>query len=171
MAYACILVAWFMCAWSLLTFSMLIREMMGSKAEQELIASWAEVLAVEMFGKEAIKLICVRLFVDGLMQKAESAWPWRAASRVLQTVNAVSAQFAPQKAAPEELIAFQFVFPRDHPAFPWYEKYIMTVIMANAKDADDTGDQDMGDDADADGGGDDEVAGGDDEAGGAEIDI
>ncbi|KAK3233595.1 hypothetical protein CYMTET_56119 [Cymbomonas tetramitiformis] len=71
LAYFIILVSWFTCAWVLFTFSMLIREMMGDEAEAELVASWATVLAVEMFGKEAIKLICIRLFVESMMNKAE----------------------------------------------------------------------------------------------------
>ncbi|KAK3282022.1 hypothetical protein CYMTET_10221 [Cymbomonas tetramitiformis] len=134
LAYFCILVAWVTCAFSLLTYSMLIREMMGADAETELIRAWATVLAVEMFGKEAIKLIVLRLSVDAFMQKIEKLFT-----------------------------------SQDHPAFLWFEQYIMTVIMANAKEMDDSGDQDMGDDADADGGGDDEVGG--DNEGGAEIDV
>eukprot|EP00854_Cymbomonas_tetramitiformis_P003888 gene3888-4849_t len=71
LAYFAILVSWFTCAWVLLTFSMLIREMMGQEAEAELVASWATVLAVEMFGKETMKLIFIRLFVDFVMSKVE----------------------------------------------------------------------------------------------------
>ncbi|KAK3287611.1 hypothetical protein CYMTET_4887, partial [Cymbomonas tetramitiformis] len=133
LAYFLILIAWIWCAASLLTYSMLIREMMGEEAEAELISTWATVLAVEMFGKEALKLIALRLFVDSFMQKLELLFTGQ-----------------------------------EHPAFRWFENYVMKVIMANSKETDDTGDQDMGDDADADGGGDDEV-GGDD--GGAEIDM
>ncbi|KAK3239127.1 hypothetical protein CYMTET_50927 [Cymbomonas tetramitiformis] len=70
-AYFAILVSWFTCAWVLLTFSMLIREMMGQEAEAELVASWATLLAVEMFGKKNMKLIFIRLFVDFVMSKAE----------------------------------------------------------------------------------------------------
>eukprot|EP00854_Cymbomonas_tetramitiformis_P001681 gene1681-2333_t len=123
MAYFILICAWFMCAWSLFTYSMLIRNMMGAEAESELIASWATVLAVEMFGKETIKLIALRIFVDELMSKIERLFT-----------------------------------DQDHPAHHWLEKYIMTVIMLNAsEDPDDNGDQDMGDDADADGGGDDVI--------------
>ncbi|KAK3283135.1 hypothetical protein CYMTET_9156 [Cymbomonas tetramitiformis] len=117
-AYFCIAFAWIWVTYSLLIFSMRIREMMGAKAESELISSWATVLAVEMFGKEAIKLIFIRLVVNFIMETAEH------------------------------------IFLGLHPSVLWHEKYIMTVATANAAEADDTGDQDMGDDADADGGGD-----------------
>eukprot|EP00854_Cymbomonas_tetramitiformis_P000403 gene403-756_t len=44
---------------------------MGQEAEAELVASWATLLAVEMFGKKNMKLIFIRLFVDFVMSKAE----------------------------------------------------------------------------------------------------
>ncbi|KAK3281243.1 hypothetical protein CYMTET_10953, partial [Cymbomonas tetramitiformis] len=73
-AYFLLLVSWFIITWVLLTYSMLIREMMGREAEAELIAVWATTLAVEMFGVEALKLICIRLFVDELMRRFEEAF-------------------------------------------------------------------------------------------------
>eukprot|EP00854_Cymbomonas_tetramitiformis_P011797 gene11797-13929_t len=64
LAYLCIAMAWIMTTWSLLTFAMLIREMMGSDAEQDLIVTWATALALEILGKEAVKIVAIRVTVD-----------------------------------------------------------------------------------------------------------
>ncbi|KAK3254720.1 hypothetical protein CYMTET_36076 [Cymbomonas tetramitiformis] len=52
----------------------------------------------------------------------------------------------------------RFFTDQDHPAFPWFESYIISVMdTGTSSGKEDTGEQDMGDDADADGGGDDEM--------------
>ncbi|KAK3281352.1 hypothetical protein CYMTET_10853 [Cymbomonas tetramitiformis] len=127
-AYGLIMFGWSMVAWLLFTFATQIREIMGGQAETELIANWAIVLVVEIFGKEAIKLIAVRVSVNFVMETLESM-----------------------------LLGMT-------PAVRWHEKYIMQVAAANAVGNDDTGDQDLGDDVDADGG--DEFDGGDADGGG-----
>ncbi|KAK3269109.1 hypothetical protein CYMTET_22427 [Cymbomonas tetramitiformis] len=113
-----------LCIWtaivvSLLTYATVIREMMGPEEEINLVWTWFMVLVTETFGKEAIKLILIRLFVNTVMEKLE---------RVFLDIN---------------------------PAMRWFESFIMHLAKtARARETDEVGDQDMGDDAEADGGGD-----------------
>jgi len=51
---------WFMAAWILLTYGMLIRAMQGPDAERQLISAWGLCLVIELFGKEGIKLLVLR---------------------------------------------------------------------------------------------------------------
>ncbi|KAK3285199.1 hypothetical protein CYMTET_7191 [Cymbomonas tetramitiformis] len=115
-AYALLVGGWFIISWSLLTYSMLIREMMGSEAEAEMLTVWATTLAVEMFGVEALKLIAIRLFVEEVMRKIQE---------LFNGVDEVQI---------------------------WYEHHIMAIASSSTHEGEDNGEQDLGDDADADGG-------------------
>ncbi|KAK3277323.1 hypothetical protein CYMTET_14661 [Cymbomonas tetramitiformis] len=73
-AYFCLISLWFWAAWSLATYAMLIREMMGIEEERAVISTWAITLAMEMFGKEAVKLVIIRLFINSTMDKLRDSF-------------------------------------------------------------------------------------------------
>ncbi|KAK3279658.1 hypothetical protein CYMTET_12468, partial [Cymbomonas tetramitiformis] len=60
MAYGLIAIFWGMTVWILLVYGMLIREIMGPEAEEELVKAWAMALVTEQFGLKALKLMMVR---------------------------------------------------------------------------------------------------------------
>ncbi|KAK3236475.1 hypothetical protein CYMTET_53388, partial [Cymbomonas tetramitiformis] len=115
-AYVLLFGMWIIIAWSLFTYSVLIREIMGPETEADVVMQWAITLAVEVFGAQTLQLIALRVCVDAAMMKLE---------RLIVGLN---------------------------PALLWYEKYIMAISSVEEREADATGDQDMGDDAEADGG-------------------
>eukprot|EP00854_Cymbomonas_tetramitiformis_P016034 gene16034-19016_t len=115
-AYFLILGSWLCIAWVLLTYGMLIRQLLGSGEESELIRVWATTLAAEMFGAEALKLIAIRIMVDVLLQRAEE------------------------------------MFLELNVAQRWYEGYLVSKSSHLQTEDEQMGDQDLGDDADADGG-------------------
>ncbi|KAK3268152.1 hypothetical protein CYMTET_23331 [Cymbomonas tetramitiformis] len=115
-AYFLILGSWFIIAWSLFTYAMLIRKMMGPAEENEMIVVWITTLVVEMFGAETLKLIAIKLLVEELIKRVEE------------------------------------FFTGVDISWLWFEEYIMTVVATNTMGRDGEVEQDMGDDADADGG-------------------
>ncbi|KAK3269108.1 hypothetical protein CYMTET_22431 [Cymbomonas tetramitiformis] len=115
-AYFCIVFGWFMIAWSLFTYSMLIREMMGKDAEAEVVKMWAVTLVTELFGLQTFAIIFLRLGTDAVL-------------------NTIKRKFSGSS-----------------PAMRWFETFIIIYASSDSRGADETGDQDMGDDADADGG-------------------
>eukprot|EP00854_Cymbomonas_tetramitiformis_P002443 gene2443-3176_t len=70
-AYSLIVGMWAVISWSLFTYVMLIREMLGPEAERSVVQTWALTLLMETCGKDACILICVRLLVLTITERVE----------------------------------------------------------------------------------------------------
>eukprot|EP00854_Cymbomonas_tetramitiformis_P032380 gene32380-41045_t len=70
-AYVLLFGMWIIIAWSLFTYSVLIREIMGPETEADVVMQWAITLAVEVFGAQTLQLIALRVCVDAAMMKLE----------------------------------------------------------------------------------------------------
>eukprot|EP00854_Cymbomonas_tetramitiformis_P006013 gene6013-7225_t len=60
LAYIFLTTMWGMSIWILLTYGVLIREIMGAEEERKLILTWFECLLLEQFGLTAVRLVIVR---------------------------------------------------------------------------------------------------------------
>jgi len=69
--YAFVCIMWAVSVWVLLTYVTLIRAMEGKKAEQILLTTWGLTLFWEQFGKEGVKLLMVKSFVNWFSDKLE----------------------------------------------------------------------------------------------------
>ena len=64
LTYVVVMLMWAMSVWVLLTYVTLIRAMQGKEAEELLINTWGLGLLFEQFGKEGIKIVGVKAFVN-----------------------------------------------------------------------------------------------------------
>ena len=64
LTYVVVMLMWAMAVWVLLTYVTLIRAMQGKEAEELLINTWGLGLLFEQFGKEGIKIVGVKAFVN-----------------------------------------------------------------------------------------------------------
>ncbi|KAK3274089.1 hypothetical protein CYMTET_17710, partial [Cymbomonas tetramitiformis] len=70
-AYTIIVVSWSIIAMVLLTYSLVIRELMGAESEQQVIMMWLITLFFDQFGIECFKIILIRGTVSHFMKKLE----------------------------------------------------------------------------------------------------
>jgi len=64
MTYVVVAMMWALSVWVLLTYVTLIRAIMGKEAEELLINTWGLALLFEQFGKEGIKILLMKSFVN-----------------------------------------------------------------------------------------------------------
>ncbi|KAK3287319.1 hypothetical protein CYMTET_5166 [Cymbomonas tetramitiformis] len=119
-AYCIIAVLWLTIAWTLFTYSMLLRDMMSIKTQNEFFAMWATAFGVGMFGVETMQIILIQIFASIVGDKIHMLFADIDQS-MLWFEKFIQSKMSMEDAALDD----------------------------NRQNDDDAGDQDMGDDADA----------------------
>ncbi|KAK3283545.1 hypothetical protein CYMTET_8760 [Cymbomonas tetramitiformis] len=101
-AYSLIVGMWAVISWSLFTYVMLIREMLGPEAERSVVQTWALTLLMETCGKDACILICVRLLVLTITERVEELFCGLDKSKVWYEQHIMKFMSKAQKASNEK---------------------------------------------------------------------
>eukprot|EP00854_Cymbomonas_tetramitiformis_P001366 gene1366-1968_t len=119
-AYCLIAVLWLIIAWMLLTYAMIMGDMMSTEAQNQFFAMWATAFGVGLFGVETMQIILIQIF----------------ASIIGDKIHMMFADIDPSMLWFEKFIQSKMSMED-------------AALDDNRQNDDDAGDQDMGDDADA----------------------